>query len=203
MAKGSSNNMILLLAAAGGAFYGYKQGWFDSILNSLGIGVPNVPATTALPNPTGPTATQVAAALAMVAAKPSATPVPPLGTTVTNAADALRQVAANDAYVIPDAATFVSFQGALPGGYNTVTTTDKGQILLRPDVYAAVSGVLSNRVKRAASAGASATSIQNAGQTTLAEIQTMMSTQGLSGWNDFQRHIAVRTGRVRPVRLVR
>jgi len=184
MAKGSSNT-ILLLGAAGVAVYGYMQGWFDSILSSFGGGVAPVLAAN------------------KPAAAPAVTPVPPLGTTVTNAADALRQVAANDAFVIPDAATFVSFQGALPGGYNTVTTTDKGQILLRPDVYAAVSNVLSNRVKRAASAGASATSIQNAGQTTLAEIQTMMSTQGLSGWNDFQRHIAVRTGRLRPVRLVR
>lgn len=181
MAKGSSNT-ILLLGAAGVAVYGYTQGWFNTILASFGG----------------------AAAAPAIAAKPAAavTPVPPLGTTVTNAADALRQVAANDAYVLPDAATFVSFQGALPGGYNTVTTTDKGQILLRPDVYAAVSGVLSNRVKRAADAGASATSIQNAGQTTLAEIQTMMSTQGLSGLGGLQRHMLTRTGRARPVRFV-
>lgn len=185
MAKGSSNT-ILLLGAAGVAVYGYMQGWFDSILSSFGVSAAAAPVIAAN----------------KPAAAPVVTPVPPLNTTVTNAADALRQVAANDAYVLPDAATFVSFQGALPGGYNTVTTTDKGQILLRPDVYAAVSGVLSNRVKRAADAGASATSIQNAGQTTLAEIQTMMSTQGLSGLGDFQRHMGMRTGRVRPVRFV-
>lgn len=176
MAKDTS--MILLLGAAGVG--GYL--WYTGKLAQFGL--PGFSSSTPTPAP-GPNPT------------PSGPPpVPPLGTTVTNANDALRQAAANDAYIIPDAATFSVLQSAPPSGYGWITTTDKGGILLRPDVLAAVQTAITNRVNRATSQGAAASSIQAAGQVTLADIQSMMSNVGLSGFGDFRRHMFTRTGRV-------
>ena len=137
---------------------------------------PGSPAQQVTPPPSGPA------------------PVPALGTPVTSASQALAQVAANDAFILPDPVTAAALQGALPGGYNWIQTSDKGIVFLRPDVYAAASKLLTNRIQRAA--GASPASQQAASQISLGDIQTMMSTQGLSGWNDFRRHMYTRTGRV-------
>jgi len=197
MAKDSTTT-ILLLGAVGVGVWGYFQGWFAQWgLAPAASGALTAAQKAAL----AAAAAAQGAAAGTTTAAPAVTPVPALGTTVTNANDVLRQVAANDAYILPDAATFAEFQGALPGGYQTVTTSDKGQILLRPDVYAAVQTLIANNVSRASAAGASAQSIQNASQVSLANIQQTMSTAGLSGLGDYQRHVFSRTGRIRPVRV--
>lgn len=172
---------ILLLGGAGLAIYGYLNNWFAS------MGFPYASAV--------PVATPVTVATA-AAAPPVSSGPPPLGTTVTTANDALAQVAANDAYIIPDAPTAALLRSATPAGYSWITTTDKGPILLRADVYAPVQTNLTNTINRATAAGAALTSIQAAGQITLAGIQQIMSTAGLSGLGDFKRHMFTRTGRV-------
>lgn len=183
MAKDSSGTIILLGAAAVGV-YGYLNGWFTGLFGTTAAAVAApVPTPVVVPTATAPT------------------PVPPLGTTVTNVSDALRQVAANDAYILPDAATFATLQTALPGGYNWIMTTDKGGILLRPDVYAAVQTSISGLLARATAAGAATSSLQAAGQVSLAQIQSIMASGGLSGFGDFQRHMASRTGRYRAARF--
>ncbi len=182
-AGGGNTNMILLLAAAGVGVYGYMQGWFSGLFAAA------APAAT----------TTTTAQLDPVTLTPNAAYVPPrLGTVVTNLTDALAQIAAGDAYVIPNAATFASIQAAgFPSGYNVITTTDSGPVLLRPDVYSFVSTTITNNVTNATKAGAAAASIQTAGQTTMAGIKQMMTLGGLSGFGQFRQYMATRTGRWR------
>jgi hypothetical protein len=188
MAKG---NTILLLGIAGVGYYGWTQGWFNSLMSSFGGS--SSPAPLPTPTPTGQTSVNPAAV--------AQTPLPALGTKVTSSADALRQIAANDAYILSDPATFSQLQMTLPGGYGWVITTDNGGVLLRPDVYSAVQNVINNRVSRATSQGASVSSVQQAGLTNLGEIQQMMTNSGLNGLGDYQRHIYQRTGMARPFRV--
>lgn len=190
MAKDSTGT-FLLIGAAGLAYYGYTQGWFSSLFGTSTAGSTTLTAAQLA-------AIQAAAGSLNPPPTASATPppeVPALGTTVTNANQALQQVAANDAYILPDAGTFATLQTALPAGYNVAQTTDKGGILLRSDVYNALQTLIGNRVSKASAAGASLNSLQNASNVTLNDIQTMMSTQGLSGLGDYRRHLYSRTGR--------
>lgn len=175
MAKDSTGT-ILLLGGAGLAAYGWYAGWFANFL----------PATAASPAKTP------AAGGGSSSAPP---PVPPLGTTVTTAADALAQVAAKDPYILPTAPVYAQLIAALPAGYQVMTTTDAGGVLLRQDVYAAVSTDVANRISRAMSSGASGASVQAAGLLTTEQIKQVMSNQGLSGLGDYRRHLAARTGR--------
>lgn len=177
MAKDSTTTLLMLGAIGAAGYWAYSNGYFAS----FGLAPAGAAPT---PAPTG-------GGTPAASAPP---PVPPLGTTVTSAAQVLQQVAANDAFVIPDATTFGLFQGAVPGGYGPITTTDRGQILLRPDVLAAVNTAITNRIQKATSAGASAQSIQNAGLVSLADIQQMMTNAGLSGYQDIRRHMFTRTG---------
>jgi hypothetical protein len=178
MAKDSMSTILILGAVGVAGWYAYSSG----MLAQFGL-APAGAAPPAAPPPPAPTGGG--------AATPPA--VPALGTPVTSAAQALAQVAANDAFILPDPVTAAALQSALPGGYNWIQTSDKGIIFLRPDVYAAASTLLTNRIQRAA--GASPASQQAASQISLADIQTMMSTQGLSGFDDFRRHMFMRTGR--------
>ena len=175
-AGGGNTNTILLLAAAGVGVYGYMQGWFSGLFGTTAA------TTTAAP----------------AGSVPADYVPPPLGTVVTNVTDALAQIAAKDAYVIPNAATFASIQAAgFPSGYNVITTTDSGPVLLRPDVYSFVSTSIANNVTRATSQGAAAASIQAAGQITLAGIQQMMTLGGLSGLGQYAHYLQTRMGRWR------
>ena len=174
MAKDGLSTILLLGAVGVGGWYLYSSG----MLASFGIGAP---AAAAPPPPTGGGTTA-----------PAATTVPPLGTTVTTAAQVLQQAAANDPYIIPDAPTFAMVQTALPNGYNWVNTSDKGGVLLRPDVYSAVNAFIQARVARAT--GGSPQSITNASTPSLADIQGAMTNSGLSGLGDFMRHMSTRTG---------
>lgn len=176
----NSTGTIVLLGGVGVAIYGYMNNWFASM---------GFPYASAVPVATPATVSKAAAA------PPVSSGPPPLGTTVTTANDALTQVAANDPYIIPDAPTAAVLQAATPSGYSWITTTDRGPILLRSDVYGAVQTNLTNTINRAIAAGAALTSVQAAGQTTLPQIQTAMSTNGLSGLGDFRRHMFSRTGR--------
>lgn len=185
----AKDNTIILLAVGAAGVYA----WYKGYLAQFGIPGPSSSSGTTL------TAAQIAAIQQAQAAAGTAstTPsVPALGTTVTNASDALKQAAANDAFIIPDAATFSILQAAPPAGYGWIMTTDKGGILLRPDVLSAVQTAITNRVNRAVSQGAAASSIQQAGQVTLADIQQMMTTSGLTGLGEYRRHIFTRTGMV-------
>jgi hypothetical protein len=173
MAKDSTGT-ILLLGGVGALAYGYYAGWFAQ----FGL---------------GPIASPAAVPASTPAASTVPAPVPALGTVVHTTADALAQIKANDAFILPDAATFAALSGAT--SYQPITTTDNGQILLRPDVNSAVQSVISGRVARASTEGAATQSIQNAGQVTLAQIQQMMTNSGLSGLGDFARHMFTRTGR--------
>jgi hypothetical protein len=174
MAK-DSGTILLLGGAAALAYFGYTNGWFSSLF----------PATAAAPPPPPPPS-----------GPPPPAPIPALGTTVTNANDALAQVAANDAFILPDAATFTTLQSALPSGYQVIQTTDHGGVLLRPDVYAAVQKLITNRVTRATSQGASTASIQAAGNITLGEIQSTMTSAGLTGLGDYRWYLGMRGYRV-------
>jgi len=216
MAK-DSGGMLLLLGAAGVGVYGYMNGWFAQ----WGLGPAATPLVGA-PAGTIPVSAAQAAALGLPVgtsfitqaqwaalssgsaaagsglpanAGTATTAVPSMGTTVTNATDALAQVAARDAYILPDPATFATLSASLPANYGTVITTDKGGVLLRPDVYAAVEALITNRLTRAAAGGAAASSLQAAGQTTLSEIQQTMSSSGLTGFGDYRRYVFSRSGR--------
>lgn len=199
MAK-DSTGILLLLGGAGVAYWGYTQGWFASF-GLTPAGTAAAPATNPTPNATitaAQAAAVLAAAQAAAAAASASAPPPALGTTVTSATDVLKQIGAQDPFVIPDAATAAAI-GAPPSNYGAVTTTDKGVVFLRPDVYSAVQNLISGRLAKIAAANAAgtpvaATSIQNATNVTLADIQSTMSLQGLSGlgaW-ELNRHLATR-----------
>lgn len=172
MAKDGLSTILLLGGVGAAAYWAYSQGYLAQFGFAPAGAGPPVPATSGTPAPSGP---------------------PPLGTPVTSAAAALQQVGANDAYILPDPATFAALQTALPGGYNWINTSDKGGVLLRPDVYAAVNTFIQARVQRAT--GGSPQSITNASTPSLADIQGVMTQNGLTGLGDFRRHMFTRTGR--------
>lgn len=190
MAKESSGTFILLGVAAVGV-YGYLNGWFSGLL-----GTTTTAAAAAVPTPTSTTAAAPAAS------------VPALGSVVHTAADLAAQVAARDPYIFPDS----SLIGQAPAGYvlakdATVseTGTVDGSFYLRADVAQAVLGVI-NLINAAASGGTGATqqtlaTLYLAPVSNLAQIKTIMSSSGLSGFGDFQRHMAARTGRYQAARF--
>ena len=67
MAK-ETGTILLIGGAAALGYYGYTQGWFANLFPAAASAVPKQPTTT-----------------------PGPTPVPPLGTKVTNVSDALAQ----------------------------------------------------------------------------------------------------------------
>lgn len=188
MAK-DSGGTILLLGGLGVAVWGYFQGWFASFGFAPGaVGFDNTAAGRAAAAAAGPGSTSSAVSGGGTAA---AGP-PALGTHNVNAAQALQQVAANDAFILPDPATFAQLQAAPPSNYGFIQTTDAGGVFLRPDVYSAVQTLIQARVAKASQAGAAASSLQAAGQVSLSDIQQMMTNQGLTGLGDYNRHLMTR-----------
>lgn len=194
----AKSNTIILLGIAGVGYYGYTQGWFNSLLTSFS-------GTTATPKPATLTPAQAAAA-AIAAANMSTAPPPavytynPVGTTASvlptptstaaipvntpanTEADVSNQAAQRLPYIIPNA----SIVSVVPNGYTTVNTLDKGTIFLRNDLYATVF----------------AQDIQVASPLANITLATIRSEAGgLSGLGDYQRHMYSRTGRMRPVRV--
>ena len=193
-----NGSTFLLLGAAAVAFYGYTQGWFSSL-----FGTTAAAATS--------TAAQQAAAAAAAAAKGPV--VPPVGTVLTNAADLAAQVAAKDPYILPGPALI----GQAPAGYSLAmdsmvgevggTGSAQGGFYVRNDVASALVALMNalQTATNVATGGVSAPvtletlyqyPIQN-----LAQLKTVMSSAGLTGLGDYQRHMYTRTGRYRPARV--
>lgn len=157
---------ILLLGGAAVAIYGYFQGWFSGLTTKTAPS-PAPPPTTTAPGTTGGPANTV----------------PPMGTVVVSVPQALAQVAAKDAYVMPNMDVYVALQTQIPAnsGYNFYVDSNGVPLLLRDDVYNAL---------QASPAGA-------AGTVSLADIKKVMVTQGLSGCTryglgDYQRYLTTR-----------
>jgi hypothetical protein len=185
--EGGGGSTILLLGAAGVAIYGYFQNWFASF---------GFASTAAAATPAAPASTTPAASTASV---------PALGSVVHSAADVAAQVAAKDPYILPDNSVI----SQAPVGYvlaaNSTpaeTGTTNGQFYLRSDVADAVVALI-NAVNTAAGRGASASllTLYNFPIANLAQLKTIMSSKGLTGLGDYQRHMYTRTGRYRPVRV--
>lgn len=182
MAKGSSNT-ILLLGAAGVAFYGYTQGWFNSILSSFG---PIINVGGGGSSGTNPQLTAAqAAAIQAAAAKQGSAPippvatVPPLGTIVKNAGEVQAQAAAKDPYILPDAGTFTPYaMSPLPGyvAFGLKAGNDYSNVLLRQDVYDLANSTVS----------------ASGNPLSLTDLQALMKTKGLSGLGDYRRHLYTR-----------
>jgi hypothetical protein len=126
-----------------------------------------------------------AASAAASSAAAATTAAVPLGSTVTTSAQVAAQVAAGDAYILADPIAYnvPMMAPAISAGYSLFPgSTDSSIIYLRPNVAAAVAAA-------------------SPAPTTLAQIQAVMSTSGLSGLGDYQRYIYTRTGKFRPVRV--
>lgn len=179
--SGGALGPIILLGGAGIALYlAYQNNWggIDTMFN---FGTPTpapAPASgTGTNNPiTNPNTTLINAPVAP----------PPLGTVATSGNQVTAQATAGYAYILPGPGIDTS---TAPNGYSTLTTTDYGPVFLRNNVYSAVDTVIQNRIQRAISQGAAATSVQAAGNETLQNIQTVMSTNGLAGLGYYSRNI--------------
>lgn len=153
---GDSGNTILLLGVAGVAFYGYLQGWFSGL---FGIAV-------------------AAAAPAATGGTPAAPAIPKLGSVVTNFADLQAQAAANDPYIFPNAAIL----STAPANYvlaadatTSETGTSNGQFYLRSDVANALLPIIGN--------GATLATLYQFPVAKLSDIQAIMTSKGMSGYN--------------------
>lgn len=128
-----------------------------------------------------------AAAAAAAGNPPPAPPTPPgtttpaPGATITTLPQALAQIAAHDAYIIPSLDLYVLLQTAIPpnSGYNFYVDSNGVPLLLRDDLNALVPAVPAGQ----------------AGTMALADIKSLATTAGLSGLGDFARHMHTRTGR--------
>lgn len=176
----AKDNTLLLIGGA--AALGFA--WYKGMLAQFGIpGPSSAPAAPAV-DPVA--AAKAAADAAAKAALATAAATPALGTKVTKVSDLLLQVAAKDPYIIPDDATFAPYAVNPLPGYQAFYLDGTGNVLLRQDVYDAAN----------AQVGATGTSLK------VADLQSLMKTKGLTGFGDYQRHIASRTGAYRPVRFV-
>lgn len=173
--KGSEVFMFGAAAALGYAAYKYSKG--EPIIPGTGpCSASSMPSwlmgctATAAPPP------------AQKPAEPTGPTVPPLGTKIVSLPQAVAQMKAKDAYILPSLDLYVLLQTQIPekSGYQFYVDADGVPLLLRQDVYDAV---------LATAAGA-------AGSVALATIKQMMVTAGLSGGlGDFRRHMYTRTGR--------
>jgi len=161
---------LLLVGGLGVAAYlAYINNWFGSV---------STPTTATAASPSIGTSNPVTNPNTQIVNAPSAPP--PLGTVVTNGNDVSAQATAGYAYILPAAGINTS---SPPTGYSVINTTDHGPIYLRNNVYNEVSRVINNRVQRAIAQGAAQTSIQNAGNESLQDVQTAMSSAGLTGFS--------------------
>src|SRR5579883_1849600 len=173
MARRKSNpehagSILLLAGVAVAGYLAYVNGWLSNLLPAA--------APTPTPTPTTGTTNPVTNPNTQIVNAPSAPP--PLGTVVTTANDISAQALAGYAYILPGPGINTSVP---PSGYTAFTTTDYGTIYLRNNVYQVASTDMNNRIQRAINAGAAASSVQNAGNMTLAQIQQDMSNNGLTG----------------------
>ena len=222
MAKDSSGT-IILLGGLGVAAYGYFAGWFNSILTQFGLPLPSGTAAATIPTTTTVTAAQLAALQAAAAAQGAASnvgapvgpaaisptaglaPLPALGTVLTTSAQLAGQVAAKDAYILPGPALI----SQAPAGYTLATDAaaaevggGSGGFYLRNDVAAALLGVQNLLATAAGQPPLSLATLYTVPISNLAQLQTIMTAQGLSGhtrygMGDFARHMYSRTGRIR------
>lgn len=167
----NSTGMIVMLGAVAVAAYGYMAGWFTTATAATTVLPPSTPTT-------GTSATNPINAGTQLVNTPS-TP-PPLGTVVSDANGIAAQAAAGYAYILP-AQSLTNIMSLTPNGYSNINTTDYGSVFVRNNVFSAVNADLQNRMQRAINSGASATSVQNSSNLTLAQIVTSMSTNGLTG----------------------
>jgi hypothetical protein len=152
---GGNSNTLLLLAAAGVGVYGYMQGWFSGLFG--------------------------AAAPAATSAAPAPAAVPPLGTTVSSAAQVGAQAAAKDPFILPDGPTFQATVATPPSGYTPFSLTDKGNVFLRSDVYAAANAAVN----------------ANSAPLSLSALQSLMTTGGMSGLGQYAHYLGTRYGKWR------
>lgn len=169
--SGGGMESILLLGGAGVMLYLAYQNNLGGIQSLLHFG-----ASTPTPAPSIGTNNPITNPNTTVVNTP--TPPPPLGTVVTNGNDVTAQATAGYAYILPAAGLNTSTP---PNGYSVMNTIDYGPVFLRNNVYGAASTVINARVQRAIDQGAAETSIQNAGRESLQDIQTVMSSNGLTG----------------------
>lgn len=150
-----SSGILWGVILAGAAYFAYEY-WLAPQAAASTVVAAAAPAATGTPtsNPA-----------------PSAVVTPPLGSTVSGAANVALQAAANYPYIVPDAQTFSST--SVPSGYNVFDTSDMGNVYLRNNIYQAVT----------ASTASAATATSNATQNsvTLAQIEAIMTAGGLSG----------------------
>jgi hypothetical protein len=200
--------MVMFVVLGGIAIYGYFQGWFAS----LGL-APTAAAGAVATGGQAPAAT-AAGAVAKGGNPPAATAAAgAVGTPVSSAAQLSAQIAAQDPYILPGP----SLISSPPAGYSlamdsNVTEaggaagTQQGQFYIRNDVATALIAALNalgtqeNILAQAQGQPASfvpvtLATLYNYPVSNLAQLQTIMSSAGLTGLGDFKRHMATRTGR--------
>ena len=146
-----TGNLLLLVGVGVAGYLAYVNGWFSSLFGGVTAAAQPLTVTT-----TG-TGTTTAPAASVTA--------PPLGTTVSSAAQVAAQVAANYPYILPNATTFGAYTSSAPSGYAAFYLTDAGNVLLRQDVASAAN-------QQVSSSGVSMS---------LSDLKTLMQSKGLSG----------------------
>lgn len=168
---GSAMPIILMAGAGVAAYLAYTNGWFGTTATAVAAPPP--------PPSSGPGSTGNQVAKSQIVGAPA--PPPPLGTIVHNGNDLAAQLAAKYMYVIPDPSLSALSTQLASAGYQLFSTSDSGNVYVRPDIANAVNADIANRVGRATSAGASQQSITNAAAETYAQIQQLITSQGLTG----------------------